>query len=205
VKNKPSASGHTKTLATDAVSGNECLANYESVGRLTHFGGASAHWRGQASIVDRFWARVNKTPTCWLWTGTILSHGYGQISLGHPSTLGSKRWRAHRFSWELHNGPIADGLVVCHRCDVPACVNPAHLFLGTQAENVHDSSQKGRKNAWGLQKLNADDVLIIRSQAARGILHKDIAAAFSIARNTVTGIVHRKSWAHLPAGEQAAR
>lgn len=191
----------------DVGSDNLCTVNYEPVGRTTHFGGASAAWRGQAPIVDRFWAKVNKDGLvpkhrpdlgpCWIWTGCVVAR-YGQISLGHPSTPGSKRWKAHRFSWELHNGPILDPeMRVCHKCDNCLCVNPAHLTLQTQAWNVHDSAQKGRKNAWGLQKLNADDVRVIREQAARGLLQKDIAKAFGIARNTVSGIVNRKSWAHL--------
>lgn len=183
-----------KTVGTD----NECGVNYETVGRSTEFGGVRVSWRGQAPIVERFWSRVNKTRTCWLWTGTILSHGYGQISLGHPSTPGSKRWRAHRFSWELHNGLVPAGMVVCHRCDTPACVNPAHLFLGSQKANMHDAIRKGRRNAFGHQKLNEADVLVIRAQAARGIGRKDIAQAFGIAPHTVTQIVHRRSWQHLP-------
>lgn len=198
MKNEPVRSTvASKAQQKGPESDNNWLVNYEPLGRLTQFGGASFAWRGQAPIVDRFWACVNKTPTCWLWTGTILSHGYGQIGLGHPHTHGSKRWRAHRFSWELHNGPIPAGMVVCHKCDVPACVNPAHLFIGTQADNVHDSANKGRKKAWGLQKLNADDVLVIRAQAARGLRQKDIAAAFGISHNHVSSIVNRKVWAHL--------
>lgn len=196
----------TESLGFPVGSDNEGCANYESVSHSTesaHVSAASAlslprvSWRGQAPIVDRFWAKVEKTDTCWFWRGTILSHGYGQISLGHPSTPGSKRWRTHRFSWELHHGPIPDGLVVCHRCDVPACVNPAHLFLGTQAENIRDADAKRRRHAFGRQKLNADDVRIIRLQAARGLSRLDIASAFSIAPITVTHIVHRRAWAHV--------
>lgn len=191
-----------KTLTISTASDNVWSVNYEPLGQITsagpdEFGGIRVAWRGQASIVDRFWRNVKKTDDCWLWTGTILSHGYGQISLGHPSTPGSKRWRTHRFSWELHHGPIPDGMVVCHACDVPACVNPAHLFLGTQAENVRDADRKRRRNAFGVQKLNEDDVRVIRAQAARGISRHDIAAAFSIAPNTVSQIVHRRTWGHV--------
>jgi hypothetical protein len=189
--------GTPKLLAKSVASDNECYGNYEPVGRPTEFSGRSVAWRGQLGIVERFWSKVNKTESCWLWIGTILSHGYGQISLGHPSTPGSKRWRAHRFSWELHNGPVPDGLVVCHRCDVPACVNPEHLFLATQKVNVHDAIHKGRRNSFGVQKLNEDDVSVIRQQASRGILQKDIAKAFGVARNTVSQIVARKTWGHL--------
>ena len=198
----------SKTLGIMAGSDKFCYGANESVRHLTEtsvapesnplddmrFGRVA--WRGQRPIVDRFWSKVHKTATCWLWTGCVVAR-YGQIGLGHPYSAYGKRWKTHRFSWELHHGPIPKGLKVCHRCDVPLCVRPSHLFLGTQAENVHDSSRKGRKNAWGIQKLNADDVLVIRAQSARGISQKDIAKAFGIARSTVSGIVHRKSWGYL--------
>ena len=199
------AGAQGKTLAKTIGTDNECYANFESVGPLTESSVARAAgvcfprmtWRGQAPIVDRFWSKVHKTGTCWLWRGTVLSHGYGQIALGHPSTPGSKRWRVHRFSWELHYGSVPDGLVVCHKCDTPLCVNPKHLFLGTQAENVHDAIRKGRRDAFGIQKLNPDDVRVIRAQAARGVSRHDIATAFQVAPNTVSQIVLRRTWAHV--------
>ena len=92
-------------------------------------------------LVDRFWARVEKTATCWNWTGARLPKGYGMI--------GARSWRdgwqcAHRVSWELHFGAIPDGLHCLHRCDNPPCVNPAHLWLGTNADNAADRDSKGR-------------------------------------------------------------
>lgn len=71
---------------------------------------------------------------CWLWMGVIHASGYGHYN-------GKK---AHRLSWELHNGSIPDGMCICHKCDVPSCVNPNHLFLGTQGDNVRDAWTKGR-------------------------------------------------------------
>jgi hypothetical protein len=85
-----------------------------------------------------FLKRVNKTDTCWEWTGTVISHGYG-----HFKKKG-KLYRAHRLSYTLFKGPIPDKLLVCHSCDNKKCVNPDHLWLGTSHDNVMDMVNKGR-------------------------------------------------------------
>lgn len=77
---------------------------------------------------------------CWLWTGPLNWNGYGRVTVGPR-----KRVRAHRFSYEVHKGPIPDGLQVLHKCDVPCCVNPEHLLLGTFADNMNDKMRKGRQ------------------------------------------------------------
>lgn len=91
--------------------------------------------------VERFWEKVSRgaAGACWIWRGWKTTGGYGQLTLP-----GDQKVMAHRFSYELHFGPIADGLFACHRCDNPSCVNPAHLFLGTHLENMRDMIAKGR-------------------------------------------------------------
>ena len=86
-----------------------------------------------------FWDNVEKTDSCWLWTGCQQYTGYGMFWTGF------KLKYAHRCAWELINGPIAKGLYICHTCDRPRCVNPNHLFLGTAGKNSKDSHQKGRR------------------------------------------------------------
>lgn len=89
---------------------------------------------------ERFWKYVDKTATCWLWTASVYPAGYGSFSHAPGKHMG-----AHRYSWELHFGPIPDGLFVCHTCDVKTCVRPDHLWLGTSAENTADKVAKGRQ------------------------------------------------------------
>lgn len=85
---------------------------------------------------QRFWAHVEKTATCWLWTGSVDKDGYGKYG---------KLEKAHRLSWLLHYGLLPDNLLVCHHCDNPPCVRPEHLFLGTNSDNQQDAIRKGRK------------------------------------------------------------
>ena len=91
------------------------------------------------SLLDRFSSKVEPCPAtgCWLWTACI-TRGYGRFKLDGVLAI------AHRVSWELHVGPIPDGMYVLHRCDVRSCVNPNHLFLGTQLDNMKDASSKDR-------------------------------------------------------------
>ena len=111
------------------------------------------------NLEERFWPKVNKDgpihPTlgtrCWLWTAGTNGHGYGAF---HPGPGRRGMGKAHRISWTIANGPIPDGLGVLHRCDNPPCVNPAHLFLGTDQENHRDMDAKGRHGRYNARKTH---------------------------------------------------
>jgi hypothetical protein len=94
-------------------------------------------------LAERFWERVKKGAGCWLWTGYRMPNGYGRMGAGGWSKNGGSLL-AHRVSYELHKGSIPDGICVMHSCDNPRCVNPAHLSLGSQADNMADKARKGR-------------------------------------------------------------
>jgi hypothetical protein len=141
----------------------------------------------------RFWAKVQKGPGCWIWTAATDKRGYGMLQ-GAPIRA------VHRLAYLLAYGAPGDHHV-CHRCDNPPCVNPAHLFLGTDADNLADMAAKGR-SAWGEKnhhaKLTRDEVQEIRAMSRRGVLQRDIAARFNISRATVGDIIRGRSWAQLP-------
>lgn len=91
----------------------------------------------------RFWAKVTKGEGCWEWQAHRNAKGYGVLGMAsHRTRL------AHRFSWEIHSGPVPDGLYVCHHCDNRACVRPDHLYVGTQRDNVRDCAARGRIGMW---------------------------------------------------------
>lgn len=104
-----------------------------------------ARW-GNRSVEERFWSFVEKSEGCWTWVGMIGTTGYGQFWDGHHLS------KAHRFSYRLHKGELPSELHVCHSCDNPLCVNPAHLWLGTDADNLRDMWAKGRGWRGGSRK-----------------------------------------------------
>lgn len=131
---------------------------------------------------------------CWEWTACKFKNGYGKIRDGKDMR------RAHRVSYEVFRGSIPQGQVVCHGCDHRGCINPNHLFLGTQAQNMADMTAKGRRR--GLRgstnsqaKLSETDVLAIRS--SNGIKHRDLAAQFGVHRTLISQIRSGKSWRHM--------
>lgn len=146
---------------------------------------------------ERFWPKVQKSDSgCWMWTGALVGRGYGNFWDGNHYPP------AHVFSWKLVNGEIPDGLFVLHRCDVRACVNPDHLFLGTQRDNIRDMMSKNRHRMGGPSgerngnsKLLADQVKTIRHlYFAERRSYKEIAEHFSVSRVLIGRIVNNKIW-----------
>lgn len=145
-------------------------------------------------LVERFWEKVNKTEGCWLWTAAKKQKNYGMIGV-----LPSRNRLAHRVSWELHNGPIPQGMKVLHKCDNPPCVRPEHLFLGTHQDNMRDMVSKHRGSTCGgnRRKLSESQVQEIRKRRAAGEREIDLAAAYNVKRWTIGNIISRRSWAKL--------
>lgn len=140
---------------------------------------------------SKFNKYVVKGDGCWSWAGYSDSGGYGVIADGGKR---SKWVRATHVSWEMAFGPVPEGLCVLHRCDNPPCTNPAHLFLGTRADNMRDAAIKGRMRS----KLTPGDVAIIRQEAERGESQLVLAARFGVSRRNINGIVRRESRRHIP-------
>jgi hypothetical protein len=151
---------------------------------------------------DRFWTRVNKTDTCWLWTGSTAGQsGYGVIGIG---PRGAGKIYTHRLSYEIHVGPIPEGMRVCHNCpegDNPLCCNPAHLFLGTDADNAADKVAKGRQTrgesnaSTKLTEAQARTALSIDT-SQRGAVAK-LAREFGVSHATICDVISGRTWKHL--------
>jgi hypothetical protein len=143
---------------------------------------------------NKFFRRVRHMENgCMIWTGFRSKQGYGQCSYR------GKRQFAHRVAWQITNGYIPTDHCVCHSCDVPGCVNPAHLFVGTLKENTQDSVKKGR---WhppkGINhfkaKLTEEDVRKIRRSSRS---QYKLAILYGVSQVCISSIVHRKTWAHV--------
>lgn len=146
-----------------------------------------------------FWSKVEKTAGCWLWRGNKAKRGYGAVEIARADNK-RRRIGAHRYSFELAHGTIPNGLIVCHRCDNPACVNPAHLFLGTHADNLADKLSKDRQakgESNGRAKLNARMVRRIRALSAGGATRGELGRKYGVTDRNIGDIVNFKTWGHV--------
>lgn len=165
---------------------------------------------------ERFFQYVDwQNPTnegCWLWIGrSINERGYGNFRTGWDNAARRYTWagQAHRYAYMWAHGPIPDGLLVCHRCDVRLCCNPEHLFLGTPLMNTQDMQQKGRMVVGSEHPnsiLTEADVSEIRrlyrgnarSRPRPGPSMQALADRFGVRREIVGRILHRNMWKHVP-------
>lgn len=151
------------------------------------------------SIQEQFWkyAEKGKEGECWNWKGRLNEWGYGRVFHNGRGIL------SNRLSWMIHFGEIPNEMLVCHKCDNPACINPQHLWLGTNTDNMRDMMKKERNQ----KKLNKLQVSIIRKSYAKhypvgksigdkfGISGKELAEIFGVCRAQISRIVNEKEWA----------
>jgi hypothetical protein len=154
---------------------------------------------------QRFWDKVDKsgpimphmTTPCWVWIGCIHKNGYGNFWLSRGARITS------RVSWIIHFGQIPDKLFVCHKCDNRACVNPEHLFLGTNSDNMADMKTKDRQPKFygeehNRSKLTSSQVIEIRHLYSTGdCSFNKLARMFNVAKGNIVFIVKRKTWDHI--------
>lgn len=145
----------------------------------------------------RMWSKIDKRTDseCWEWVGSRATTGYGILRVNY------KPYLAHRLMWQFYNETaIPEKGVICHRCDNPPCCNPAHLFLGTQADNIKDAAKKGRMPK-GERHFNAaiteDDVRQIRYFGYTNMTKRAIGKKFGISRQATTDILLKHTWGHV--------
>jgi hypothetical protein len=145
------------------------------------------------SDLSDFLKKVDKTDTCWIWTGSKKTKGYGQFGVNYRVVT------THRYAYENFIGKIPAGMVVMHTCDNPPCVNPDHLILGTIADNNADRDIKGRGNASKgsdhvMSKLTDDEILMIRKDSRS---QAKIAEEYGVSQAHISKIKNKRSWTHL--------
>ncbi len=153
----------------------------------------------------RFFAKIQKTSSCWLWQGTTNgTAGYGSFRVGSMKDGSRRKILAHRFSYKLHKNQIPEKLIVCHSCDNPLCVNPEHLFLGTHKDNMQDCCSKGRISKGEHRpksKLTNQQVEYIRKVFT--LRHSKFGGAalarrFGVCHQLIHRIVRGKTWKQAP-------
>lgn len=153
---------------------------------------------------DRFWAKVDKRGDsgCWEWQASRSALGYGYFRMSMDEWM----WLAHRASWVFANGPIPTGMLVCHHCDNPPCVNPMHLFLGLDRDNTADRVRKGRSSrrgapageANGSAKLTSEDVRQMRSLYTPGFVSfRELGERYGVSAGQARRVVRGLRWKHL--------
>jgi hypothetical protein len=152
-----------------------------------------------SSLESRFWSKyIPVTESgCWIWEASARPSGYGQFGVCTGVMVS-----AHRLAYWLANGPFDESLDILHRCDVPACINPSHLWIGTHTDNMHDMRAKGRLRNnrgedHGCSALTESQVREIRNIYSNGIAQEKIAKHFNISQSNVGNIVRRKTWSHV--------
>lgn len=155
---------------------------------------------------NRFWSKVEKTKGCWNWSAATFHHGYGCFGVKVADGKYKTRY-AHRLAYEELVGPIVDGLFVLHKCDNRRCVNPEHLFLGTQVDNMRDCSAKGRKPGKRLfgeenyaAKLSDAKIKIIR-YVGKSLSQQRLGDVFGVSQTMIGCVLRGKSWPHVKVVE----
>jgi hypothetical protein len=147
------------------------------------------------SVAEKFVDYTDKTKSsCWLWIAGKTSDGYGTINFQNKTML------AHRVSWQFYKGEIPSKMLVCHKCDEPSCVNPEHLFLGTQADNMNDMKSKNRRKNIGCAekngraKLTMEKAFLIREKRNQKIPLAIIAKEFNVGQSTISRVCRMENW-----------
>lgn len=155
------------------------------------------------SYVEKFWKSVNKADGCWLWTGAVNPKGYGYAQVDRTRL-------AHRVAYQMANGPISAAVMVCHHCDVPACVNPAHLYAGDARANARDAIERGRlatgrrngrytkpectSRGEGRPAAKLTWAKVAEIRRLRHLPRKDVAAMFGVSVPVICNVLSNKAW-----------
>lgn len=186
------------------------IANWQIKSNKKPFCNRTCYNKYRLSIppYERFWKYVEKTDSCWVWKGCTWDSGYGTLQINKRPHL------VHRFSYILHFGEIPNNLFVCHTCDIPNCVNPKHLFLGTTQDNTKDKVRKNRQakgktagaythpekilrgSMIGISKLKEEDVIKIRN-TCNEISRKELAKIYNVKNSAIDCVINRKTWKHV--------